>query len=488
MTARSVGTDAVYVMVGPSSSGKSTWAADAAPPNAVISSDALRGIVGESPHDQRAGTDAFDALHLLVERRVARGLVTVVDTLGFDAARRATWIAQAHAAGLRAVAVVMRTDAATCRSRNADRMRPLPKKVHDQQLKAMVTIDDELAEDGFDEIIDGTPARLVAPAFVATPRDEPAPPAPPGSRLEFGLHISRFDGDAEDLGSRLREIAQVAEEVGFSSLWVMDHVIQIPQVGRAWEPMLESWTTLSHLAAATETIRIGTLVTGITYRNIAHLAKIVATLDVLSGGRVNCGLGAAWFAQEHTAYGWEFPPLRERYAMLSDALQLLPKMWGPGSKPFSGEVVAVPSTTCYPRPLQEKIPILVGGQGEKRTLRLVAEHADACNLFGDPDEVARKVAVLHAHCTDVGRDPAEVGVTILQSILVGTDDEDLALLIEDLRPPQVAATTWAARNAAGTVADHHARFARFAEVGVGTAIISLPRLDVDLVRRAGALI
>ena len=133
------------------------------------------------------------------------------------------------------------------------------------------------------------------------------------------------------------------------------------------------------------------MVTGITYRNLAHLAKIVATLDVVSAGRP-WRLGAAWFEREHELYGWEFPPLRERFARLEDALELLPLMWGPGSPRFEGRTTTVAEATCYPRPLQEHIPILVGGSGERRTLRLVARHADACNLFGDPTRSATSSA------------------------------------------------------------------------------------------------
>ena len=193
----------------------------------------------------------------------------------------------------------------------------------------------------------------------------------------------------------------------------MDHFVQIPQVGREWEDMLESYTTLGYLAGVTERIRLGTLVTGITYRNVAHLGKIVATLDVVSGGRALCGIGAGWFEREHRLYGWELPPLRERFARLEDALELLPLMWGPGSPRFEGRTVTVEEAICYPRPLQERIPILVGGSGERRTLRLVARHADACNLFGDPETVRHKVAVLRSHCEAEGRDPAEVTVTHL---------------------------------------------------------------------------
>ncbi len=174
----------------------------------------------------------------------------------------------------------------------------------------------------------------------------------------------------------------------------MDHFRQIPTVGPAWHDMLDSWTTLGFLAGATARIRLGTMVTGVTYRNVAHLGKIVATLDVLSGGRAICGIGAGLVRGEHAAYGWDFPPVGDRYALLEDALELLPLLWGPGAPPYRGRVISVPEAMCYPRPLQERVPILVGGSGERRTLRLVARYADACNLFGDADVVRRKVAVL----------------------------------------------------------------------------------------------
>jgi len=264
--------------------------------------------------------------------------------------------------------------------------------------------------------------------------------------LEFGLQIPRFNwpGGAAETRDRLADIAGAAERAGFTSLWVMDHVVQIPQAGRHWEDMLDSTTALGFLAAHTSTVRLGTLVTGITYRNIAHVAKIVATLDVLSGGRAVCGLGAAWYEREHRAYGWTFPPLAERYARLEDALELLPLMWGKGAPAYTGRTIEVAEAICYPRPLQDHVPILVGGGGERRTLRLVARHADACNLFGDPDTVRRKVAVLHAHCATEGRDPAEVTVTHLSTADAPTVDE------------------------------HVGRYRALAEAGVQAAIVNMP--------------
>ena len=157
-----------------------------------------------------------------------------------------------------------------------------------------------------------------------------------------------------------------------------------------------------------------------TFRNVAHLGKIVATLDVLSGGRAVCGLGAGWFEAEHAAYGIPFPPARERLDLLEDALRLLPLLWGKGAPAFEGRRISVPEALCYPRPLQEHVPILVGGSGQRRTLRLVAQYADACNLQGEPDAVRAALAVLHRHCADVGRDPAEIEVTHLSTIRIGS--------------------------------------------------------------------
>jgi F420-dependent oxidoreductase-like protein len=437
----------LVVLVGPPASGKSTWAAEQFPPDQVVSSDGLRAVVGTGPHDQRASTDAFDVLDLVVERRLRRGLTTVVDSLGTDAKRRRRWVAAADAAGAPAVAVVFEVDPAVCRARNRGRERPVPAKVLASMLAGWPAQRDGLGDDGFAAVHPAGPVAVVAPDLVAAPtaaaRQEESP-----MRLEFGLQIPRFTfpGGPAETRARLTDIAAAAEEAGFSGLWVMDHFLQIPPVGPHWEDMLESWTTLAFLAGRTERVRLGTLVTGITYRNIAHLAKIVATLDVLSGGRANCGLGAAWFEREHRAYGWRFPPRAERFAALEDALELLPLMWGKGAPAYSGRTIEVAEAVCYPRPLQDHVPILVGGSGEQVTLRLVARHADACNLFGDAATVRREVEVLHRHCAAEGRDPAEVTVTHLS-----TAD-------------------------APTVDDHVGRYRLLAEAGVQAEIVNFPAL------------
>jgi alkanesulfonate monooxygenase SsuD/methylene tetrahydromethanopterin reductase-like flavin-dependent oxidoreductase (luciferase family) len=255
----------------------------------------------------------------------------------------------------------------------------------------------------------------------------------------------------------------------------MDHFRQIPQIGRAWEDFLESYTALAYLAACTDRVRLGALVTGITYRNVPHLGKIIATLDVLSGGRAVCGLGLGWFKEEHVAYGWDFPSVGQR-TFLEDALRLLPTMWGPGGKPFHGQILAVPDTSCYPRPLQKHLPVIVGGGGERRTLRLAAQYADAANVLGSVDTVRRKAAMLRAHCEAVGRDPQEVELTHLSTALVGADDQQVSELVGRLRPRNTDPARYAAAVHAGTAADHIGRFRQLAEAGVTEVMIRLANL------------
>ena len=407
----------LVVLVGPSGAGKSRWAADWFRPEQIVSSDALRAQVGVSSDDQRAGGDAFEVLDLIVERRLARRLLTVVDTLGLDADRRARYLEMSRRHGVACHAVVFDTPADVCRARNRARARALPAKVLAAQLAAREQATARIGGEGFDGVHLAEPPEVV-PAEMMAPAAEGlrASPAP----MRFGLQISAFgdSGGGVPLATRLAEVAAIAEAVGFSSLWVMDHMVQIPQVGRRWEDMPESWTTLAWLAARTRTIRLGTLVTGVTLRNPAHLAKIVATLDVLSGGRVICGLGLAWWQWEHALFGWPFPPVAARYALLEETLRLLPLLWGPGSPPFEGELLHIPETLCYPRPVQDHVPILVGGSGERRTLQLVARYADACNVMGTPSVVARKRDILATHCAEAGRDPGEVRITHLSTALV----------------------------------------------------------------------
>ena len=462
----------LVVLVGPSGAGKSHWAAANFPPGAIVSSDALRALVGAGEHDQRAGADAFELLDLALERRLKRGLLTVVDTVGLDPVRRQGYIDLARRHGFEAVAVVFDTPADVCRTRNRARAQPVPAKVLSGQLASRDTlVAGGLADlDGFDRAEPPSDVELVASSMVGVSA-EPLAKAPAG--LRFGLQLSSFGGEGAFAG-RLAEIVSVAEAVGFSSIWVMDHVIQIPQVGRPWEDMPESWTTLAWLAAHTRTARLGTLVSGITVRTPAHLAKIVATLDVLSGGRAICGVGAAWWEHEHDLYGWRFPPVSERYDLLEDALQLMPLMWGPGSPPFTGKVLSTSEAICYPRPLQEHVPIVVGGSGERRTLKLAARYADACNLFGEPETVGRKVAVLAEHCASFERDPAEVRITHLSTAVLAPSRREVTAAVERLGGRGAPPGSFLDRLGAGTIDDQIGRYGELAAAGVQSAIVALP--------------
>jgi alkanesulfonate monooxygenase SsuD/methylene tetrahydromethanopterin reductase-like flavin-dependent oxidoreductase (luciferase family)/predicted kinase len=418
----------LVVLVGASGSGKSRWAGRHFAPAQVVSSDALRAVVGRHERDQRASKDAFAVLEQIMDARLRRGLTTVVDTTGLEAERRVAWLAMARRRGRAVHAVVLDVPEREVRARNRARERPVPSKVVSAQLRSLAETLPVLASEGYDAVhhltgdepVAVVPSRFVtAPASARAHREVPVP-------LRFTYHVGRFQlpGKAPGLGDDLRRLARLAEEVGFHGLSVMDHVVQIPGVGPEWEDIPESTVTLGFLAAATERLRLGALVNGVTHRSLAQLGKQVATLDVLSGGRALCGIGLAWNQREHELYGWDFPPAARRYELLEDALELFPLLWGPGSPRFEGRTVTIPEAICYPRPLQRHIPIVVGGSGERRTLRLVARHADGCNLFGDPEVIARKVAVLHRHCEAVGRDPAEVLVTQLSEAAVIEAGED----------------------------------------------------------------
>jgi F420-dependent oxidoreductase-like protein len=232
----------------------------------------------------------------------------------------------------------------------------------------------------------------------------------------FGLQIPFFGwpGSPDNDRRVLADAARAAEDAGFSSLWVMDHFFQLPMIGDAELDMLEGYSTLSYLAAVTERITLGTLVTGVTYRHPALLVKQVTTLDVLSGGRAWLGIGAAWFEREHLGLGVPFPPVSERFERLEEALQIAAQMWSADNGPYEGKHYTLEETICSPQPLSEpRPPIMVGGGGERKTLRLVAKYADACNVGGDADEIARKFDILKRHCDDVGRNYDEIERTVM---------------------------------------------------------------------------
>ncbi|MFI7498447.1 LLM class F420-dependent oxidoreductase [Streptomyces sp. NPDC049687] len=254
--------------------------------------------------------------------------------------------------------------------------------------------------------------------------------------MRVGVHINQFgnSGGAPALGAELAAAGRAAEAAGVSRLSVMDHYFQMEFNGGAEEPMPEAYTTLAFLAAHTSTVKLGALVTGVTYRHPGLLAKIATTLDVLSGGRASLGLGAAWYDREHEGLGVPFPPLAERFERLEETLRICLRMWDPADNgPFEGRHYRLAETLCVPAPVSTPRPeILIGGMGERKTLRLVARHADACNLFASsPEEVRHKLGVLRGHCETERRDYDTVLKTITYSGEAATEG-DLDAFLRDL--------------------------------------------------------
>jgi F420-dependent oxidoreductase-like protein len=252
--------------------------------------------------------------------------------------------------------------------------------------------------------------------------------------MKFGIQHPNFsfDGEGTEIVESLRRLVTQAESSGFDSFWVMDHFHQIGNVGEPREPMLESWTTLSAMAGFTSRIRLGTMVTGIVYRHPSVLAKIGATLDVLSRGRLFMGIGAAWNKEEATAYGIPFPSTSERFQRLEEAVQIIRKMWTEQPASFAGKFYQVRDAHCNPQPIQKPHPpILIGGSGERKTLRIVAQYGDACNLFGSSETVKKKLAVLREHCRDVGRDYNSILKTKLGSVTIDKDRDAARKRVEE---------------------------------------------------------
>jgi F420-dependent oxidoreductase-like protein len=242
------------------------------------------------------------------------------------------------------------------------------------------------------------------------------------SRVRFGLQLPSFTfADVPDraMFERIAEIAVAAEDSGFDAFFVMDHYHQIGNVGRPDEPMLEAYTLLGGVAARTSRIQLGAMVTGVTYRNPAFLAKVVTTLDVVSSGRAILGIGAAWNDQESRAYGYPWPSTAERFERLEDALRICRAMFTQPQSTVEGRHHHVDGAYNIPQPIRPSgPPILVGGGGERKTLRLTARYADLWNGFGDPETIRHKLAVLAGHCRDLGRDPSEINTTRLGTLIV----------------------------------------------------------------------
>jgi F420-dependent oxidoreductase-like protein len=258
--------------------------------------------------------------------------------------------------------------------------------------------------------------------------------------MRLGIHIVDFDfpGGADETGPTLSRVGKAVEEAGVANLSVMDHYYQMEMAGGPAKPMLEGYTTLGFLAAHTTTVELQLLVTGVTYRHPGLLAKIVTTLDVLSGGRAVLGVGAAWYSREHLGLGVPFPTLSERFERLEETLQILLQMWSDDDGPFVGqhyslrETINVPQSISRPHP-----PIMIGGTGEKKTLRLVAQYGDACNMFAGPqagpDFVRSKLDVLQEHCLELGTDFSAIRKTILWTGHVSTDAGGASDFVEQMR-------------------------------------------------------
>ena len=466
---------ALIVLVGASGSGKSTWAGAHYRSSEIVSSDALRSVVGSGEHDLDASVDAFDLLDRIVAARLRRGLTTVVDTLGLEPARRRDLLAAGRAARMPCAAVLFDTPSAEARPRNRTRDRSVPAAVIVAQLARAAIVGEELAVEGWDivHVVSATPTTSTSSPTVIPRAGPTAGEAVPDNGFEVILQLSRFPWGS-DPAAWIRDMAAAAQSAGFAGLALMDHLIQIPQVDRAWEPIPEPFVTLGMLAGLDIDLRLGTLCTPATFRPAGVLAKTVATLDILSGGRAFIGVGAGWWEREHTAYGLPFPPAGERQDLLEQTIETMRALWAPGTKPYAGQRVSLPETTCYPRPVGSP-QVIVGGSGPRRTLRTAARLGDACNLPSDPDTLQRLVPVFHQHCIDAGRDPADVAVTVLDLPVVGRDREDAWARVERLRG-RTSAAVFAKRHNAGTVAQQRDRYAGLAERGIRTIFMTPPDL------------
>jgi F420-dependent oxidoreductase-like protein len=285
--------------------------------------------------------------------------------------------------------------------------------------------------------------------------------------MKFGLQINRFDWDGapSTIGPKLAEIARTAEAAGFDSLWVMDHYYQIdPGLGSKEDPMLEAYSALNYMAGVTERVTLGTMVTGVVYRHPGYLIKQVSTLDVLSGGRAIFGIGAAWYEEEAHGFGFPFPARGERFERLEEVLQIAKQMWSGNFEAYEGKHYKLEAPINNPQPLsQPHPPILIGGGGEKKTLRLVAQYADACNLFArnGVDQVTHKLEVLKGHCEALGRDYEEIEKTAIDRF--------------DLSPGGVTPAE---------VVDH---IEKFAEIGIEHFILSLATVsEIEPIERFGS--
>jgi F420-dependent oxidoreductase-like protein len=295
--------------------------------------------------------------------------------------------------------------------------------------------------------------------------------------MKFGIHNPSwvFGPDPAGLFEGLKAKAQWAEQHGYDWFSVMDHLIQIPPVGAPDEPFMEGWTALSALAAVTSRIRLATLVSSVAYRNPAHLAKIASGVDLISRGRMTLGIGAGWFDKEYRQYGWEFPDRpATRIRQLEEAVRLILAMWTEKRTTFHGKYFHVEDAILEPKPVQKpRPPVMIAGGGEQLTLRVVARLGDACNVFGDPDEVKRKFSILHTHCEAEGRPYEEIEKTTVISLLLARDEAALAAKRERLGASEPF------RGFAGTVGGAADLAGQYRDAGVQLLITSAFKNDKE---------
>jgi F420-dependent oxidoreductase-like protein len=321
--------------------------------------------------------------------------------------------------------------------------------------------------------------------------------------IRLGLQIPNFTYPGvpdEGLFDAIANVAATGEQAGFDTVLVMDHFYQLPLLGPPDAYMLEAYTLLGAIAARTTTARLGTLVTGVTYRNPAELAKEVTTLDIVSRGRAFLGIGAAWHDVEHEALGFDFPPVGERMDRLEEAVQICRAMFRGERPTFDGRYYRVKDAINSPAPIQRDVPIMIGGSGEKRTLKIAARYADAVNLTAGSDELPHKLDVLAKHCADAGRDVAAINKTWLASAMVGSTPAEAQALL-DARVAAMGMGSWAelddgikalmgARLLVGTPEELAEKVASVLSVGLDGVVLNFPAngADADAVAAAGRAI
>jgi F420-dependent oxidoreductase-like protein len=320
-------------------------------------------------------------------------------------------------------------------------------------------------------------------------------------RTHLGLQIPNFTYPGVAPGQLFERVAAqavAAEAAGFDTVFVMDHFFQLPMLGRPDQEMFEAYTLLGALAARTERVRLGTLVTGVTYREPALLAKAVTALDVISSGRALLGIGAAWFDAEHEALGFAFPPLKVRYEHLVDALEICQGMFTQQTTTYEGTHHAVKGAFNSPGPVGERIPILIGGQGEKRTFRIAAQYADELNTTAAFADLPRKLEALQGHLDDLGRPRSDITVTPLGTlVLADTHDAALAKLkamiaargfdADALLADQASASALLGRIVWGDPDEVGARVQELVAVGLDGVVFNLPADadDTEVISLAG---